>query len=171
MEQETTIPGPESTVGERLEWARKQRHMQRPHLISITMGSDLRSSYTNILKKNLSTSKHYPTLAKALRISLEWLKTGTGKWDAAECSETESAAAADDPQRIDENLLLSCYQTSTEFAQRFVEDAEIQPLELFAMTARLYEEARKLEKCDATESNLRKILYRHYVRAMQNQDK
>ena len=92
MEQETTIPGPESTVGERLEWARKQRHMQRPHLISITMGSDLRSSYTNILKKNLSTSKHYPTLAKALRISLEWLKTGTGKWEAAECSATQSPA-------------------------------------------------------------------------------
>ena len=59
MEQENTVPGPESTIAERLEWARNLRGMERPYLIKITMGEDCRSSYTNILKKNLSTSKHY----------------------------------------------------------------------------------------------------------------
>ena len=162
MEQENTVPGHESTIAERLEWARNLRGMERPYLIKITMGEDCRSSYTNILKKNLATSKHYPALAKALKINLEWLMSGKGEWEAPE-------DPAKDPTRIDEALLLACHKASQYFASRFVEDADVQPLELFAMTARLYEESRNLDPSLTTQEHLRKMLYKHYVRAVRSQ--
>lgn len=157
-------PGPEAMIGDRLEWAREQRNVERSELIRRTIGTNKRSSYTNIVKHNRTKSKAFPLFAKDLKISLRWLLTGEGQWD-------EEDATADDfdgDEKLNEKLLMLCHDASVLFAAKLVPDADVRPLELFTMTARLYEQAVKLDKSEWTEQNLGKLLFQHYTKAMRS---
>ena len=165
MEQIKNVPGPESTISERLEWARQQRQIEKPELIRTAIGWSKRSAYSNILANNLQRSKHYPALARTLKIHLKWLLKGEGDWDA---SAEPQDGAKQGPGQINENLLMLCYQASESFAALHSEEWTATRLELFAMTARLYEEAAPLDVSMHTEENLRKMLLQHYSRAMRS---
>ena len=162
QEHSIEAPGPERTIGQRLEWAREHRNIERAELIKAVIGWPRRSAYSNIVNRNLPRSKYYAPLCRKLQINQVWLMTGNGEWDAS--NETD---AGTDPWRINENLLMLCHQAAESFSGQHVAEADITRLELFAMTARLYEEAVKIDPSLHTEENLKRLLFQHYVRAMQ----
>mgnify|MGYP000166756021 FL=1 len=163
MDHVDTTPGPESTIGERLEWAREKRRMQRPDLIRAVMTWSRRTAYSNILKNNIPNSKYYPALCRVLKIRQSWLTTGEGDWDASGDSVPVEVL------RIDAELLSLCYTTAHSFISRFDRKISVSQIELFTMTARLYEEAVKQPETSRTGQDLEKILFGYFTAAMNAQ--